>query len=252
MACCRFILLGASNVALAFPRIVHGLSGSLSQPAEVFAAFGHGRSYGLESRVLGRRLSGVRDCGLWAALEKQPPMPAHALLTDIGNDLLYGVPVTTIVGWAEDCARRLEAVGARSTLTMPPAASVAGLARWRYLLLRQLLFPKNRDSLDLTRRRLEDLRRRLHGLAQRFGLRLVEPRAGWFGIDPIHIRPRAQGRAWGEILGDWPLPADLPRPPWSSARRIWRLAPAERRLWGRVRRCPQPHGMPGGMKIHLF
>ncbi len=248
----RFILLGASNVALAFPRIVSSLIESVPEGLEIFAAFGHGRSYGLETRVLGRQLFGIRQCGLWPALAGQSPIPPLALLTDIGNDLLYGVSVARIIEWVEESVRRLEAVGARTVITLPPVASVAHLSQWRYGFLRRLLFPGNRDSLDLTRQRLEDLREQLYQLVQCYGLRAVEPKATWFGLDPIHIRPRAQGRAWGEILRDWPLPPELPRPGWCSSWHLWRLAPAERRLWGRRRTCPQPHEVSRRTTVHLY
>ena len=87
----RVILLGASNVTLAFPLIVEGLRRSLPEPIELFAAHGHGRSYGLWSRVLMRRLPGIRECGLWESLATRSgegrPL---ALVTDVGNDLLFG------------------------------------------------------------------------------------------------------------------------------------------------------------------
>ena len=43
----------------------HGVWG---RPLEVFVALGHGRSYGRSTRMLGRQLPGILECGLWPEL----------------------------------------------------------------------------------------------------------------------------------------------------------------------------------------
>ncbi|HLQ43549.1 MAG TPA: hypothetical protein VK137_02375, partial [Planctomycetaceae bacterium] len=70
----RVILLGASNVTLSFPRLWHGLRRAWSESLELFAAHGHGRSFGIWSRVGPRQLPGIVPCRLWDDLAAQPPM----------------------------------------------------------------------------------------------------------------------------------------------------------------------------------
>ena len=60
---------------------------------------------------LWRELPGIVECGLWDALAQRPPAPTVALLTDIGNDLLYDVPVPQIVSWVETCLDRFSPRG---------------------------------------------------------------------------------------------------------------------------------------------
>ena len=248
----RFILLGASNVAIAFPRLLEALRGRAGERVEVMGAFGHGRSYGLPSRVLGRELPGIRECDLWAALEALPRAPSRAILTDVGNDLLFGASVATLVGWVEECLDRLAAAGARTVLVLPPMASVERLPAWRYTLIRSLLFPGNRDSLGDTVARLRELRWQLQRLAEKRQLEIRDVQGSWFGLDPIHVRPLAQRRAWAELLEGWAEGADFPWPGWLPALRSCRLAPAHRRLWGRLRTCPQPHSLPDGCRVFLY
>ena len=245
----RYILLGASNIALAFPRIAAALD---APGVEILAAFGHGRSFTVESQVLGRRLSSLESCGLWSALEGLPPQASRALITDVGNDLLYGVPVERLASAVEGCIQRLEALGARVVLTLPPARTVRALSRWRYTCLRTVLFPRNRDSLEDVCQRLETLRQELFLLARRFGVRALEPDEAWFGLDPIHIRPRAQGRAWRTIFEEWPAPEELPWPGWREAFQLWRLPPAERQLWGKDRTYLQPQRLRQGAELYLY
>ena len=52
------------------------------------------------------------------------PLPTAALVTDIGNDLLYGVPVEQLLEWVEGCLDRLADVGAKTIVTQLPVDSV--------------------------------------------------------------------------------------------------------------------------------
>src|SRR5439155_11570702 len=97
----RVVLLGASNLTLGFPMLVSELRAWLGSPVEILCAHGHGRSYGLASRVLFRELPGIVECGLWRALASAPARPTLALLTDVGNDIMYGRDVEEIAGWVE-------------------------------------------------------------------------------------------------------------------------------------------------------
>src|SRR5438552_19189250 len=86
----RVILLGASNLTRSFPTVVATVRQTWSEPVEIMAAMGHGRSYGEDSSFLGRKISGIFPCALWQDLQNRSRLPAVALLTDVGNDLLYG------------------------------------------------------------------------------------------------------------------------------------------------------------------
>ena len=97
----RVILLGASNLARGISTIVGTAQSRLGSPLEFFIAMGHGRSYGRASRVLGRTLPGIDECGLWDALGDAVSTQTYALITDIGNDIIYGYDVEMIAAWIE-------------------------------------------------------------------------------------------------------------------------------------------------------
>src|SRR3990172_7889601 len=99
----RVILLGASNLTRAISTVVETAWLGIGGPLEILAALGHGRSYGMNSSVLGRVLPGIVPCGLWPALALLPQAPTFALVTDIGNDLGYGVSAGQIMHWVETC-----------------------------------------------------------------------------------------------------------------------------------------------------
>lgn len=230
----RVVLLGASNLKVGFPRVLARLGG----PVEILAALGHGRSYGLWSRLAWvRLLPGIVQCGLWEELERRPPLPTVALVTDVGNDLLYGVPVPTIAGWVGTCLERLARQEAEIIIGLLPLATLEKVSPVRYHLVRQILFPGRRAApwsavLDSAR----ELNDRLRRLGLEHGARLVEPSPSWYGIDPIHVRRSMRSQAWNQIL-DHPL---LPKEGELAGGRLPLFGSAELRLFGMTLRNPQP------------
>src|SRR5262245_26664125 len=113
----RVILLGASNLVRSISTVVETVRQIWREPVEIMAAIGHGRSYGQDSQLLGRKISGIFPCTLWEDLQARPPLPTFALITDVGNDLGYGVPVEELSKWVRGCVKRLESAGATTIVT---------------------------------------------------------------------------------------------------------------------------------------
>lgn len=187
---------------MGFPAVLGRLRGGAGGPVEVIAALGHGRSYGIWSRLAFgvRALPGIVDCGLWEELDRRPPLPTVALVCDIGNDLVYGQPAERIAAWVETCLERLAHHEAEIVLTPLPLATLENLSTLRYHLIRSILFPGRRGSLQALLERARELDSRLRRIGDAFGARVIEPQASWYGLDPIHVRRRSRVQAWSQIL----------------------------------------------------
>jgi len=223
-------------------------------PLDVLAALGHGRSYGVRSGLFGRTLAGLSECGLWEALGRRPDLPTAALLTDVGNDLLYDLPPETIAGWVADCLDRLRERGACAVLTRLPLANVRRLTPGRFAAIRSILYPRSRLTYAVAQQRVAELDERLVGLAGDRGVPIVELQTAWYGIDPIHIRTRHHRPAFHEILRPWgeePSATDAAHVKSAAATAAPRFAPGrwlryqmlrpERYWrWNAERRHPQP------------
>lgn len=239
----RVVLLGASNLTLALPLVVETVRRAGPGPAEILCADGHGRSFGIWSRVLGRALPGIADCGLWAALERAGPASVTwALVTDIGNDLLYGVAPDRISRWVEECVARLADGGAAVTLAGLPVASIERVGPARYRAARRLLFPRADLPWAAMREAVRRLDDAVAAIAERHAARRIAPAADWYGLDPIHVRRRRRAAAWRTLLEEGAPGRALPvaPPPWPARVAIWRLRPAERTMLGRLQRAAQP------------
>jgi len=240
----RVVLLGASNLTRGISTVVETAQGLFGQPLEVLTALGHGRSYGIESRMLGRRLPGIIDCALWEVLAGVSNTPATALVTDVGNDILYEVEVPQIIAWIAEAINRLQSANARICMTLLPVSSIERLGTARFVFFRQLLFPRCRLSLSEVCRRAVRLHDELLKLGQSRGVSLVEHDVLWYGFDPIHIRQRHWRSAWPRILSVWDgealMKRELPRRSLTRWMYLRTRCPHQRRLFGIEQRRAQP------------
>jgi hypothetical protein len=243
----RVILLGASNLTRGIGTVVEACHRLWGGPLDLLAALGHGRSYGATSSVLGRALPGINQCGLWSALRDRAPASTAALVTDIGNDLLYETPVDTIAGWVTHSLDALLDLNARIVMTRLPVGNIDGLPEWKFRMLRRVMFPKGRLPLSAIAERAHELDERLVAVATARNIKMVELIPQWYGFDPIHIKPACWATAWHEILSRWSDGAEAPTPTaskWDLMRYLYLLSlrPAERSFFGFTQSCAQPCG----------
>jgi hypothetical protein len=248
----RVVALGASNLTRGFPTLVATAREVWGPDVELVLALGLGRSYGVPSRIGVRTLPGLLESGLWRALDTQPRVPTRALVTDVGNDILYGLGAPQILRWVEQAVERLQSIADNVIVTGLPLASIERISNARFLFFRSLLAPRCRlscaDILD-TSRRVDDA---LATLSARRGFRHVTLPAAWYGFDPVHIRPALWTKAWQKILcGEGGPPAR--RASWAESIRLQCLPPERQRLFGIERVVPQ-NGivLPAGGRVRLY
>ncbi len=227
----RVVALGASNLTRGFPTIVSAARCAWGPEIQVLAALGLGRSYGTSSRVAFRALPGILQSGLWRMLESMPHVPSRALVTDVGNDILYGYSTKQILVWVDEALNRLQRMTTDITLTDLPFSSIQQLSQYKFLVLRSLLFPACRLSLAEVLEKITEMNAGLAELAAIRGLRFFKLQPSWYGIDPIHIRPSLWRPAWQEIL-DAPSGVEAEGGSLLEALRLFLMPPERRRLFG--------------------
>lgn len=203
----KIILLGASNVARSLSPLIATARNVLEchDGCDVYTAIGRGRSYGAWSNVFGRSLCGILPSRLWEALDRETDQPrkTYALITDIGNDLMYEQPVDQIVRWISECIDRLIRHDARIVMTALPMARIRRVSPRQFTVLRSVLFPRCTLSLDDLLTRGDAVMELLRSMSRDRALPLVEQPDEWYGIDPIHIRFRHYARSWRAMLSHW-------------------------------------------------
>ncbi|WP_437206793.1 hypothetical protein [Planctomicrobium sp. SH664] len=252
----RVILLGASNLTINFPLIVHSLAQSLPGPLEIFAAHGHGRSFCQWSYVLNRGLPSIVDSSLWDDLAGRPPALHNlALITDVGNDLLYGHDPASILQQVETCMQRIRACSSQLLCVRLPLQRLMRLSNFGFRIARSILFPRARRTWNELRAMAFELDEQFAELAVAYDAPSISPPLHWYGADPIHIRRGARGSAWNTILNQWSAgpEVNVSPPANGTAGEIWFQRPALRTLFGKETRTSQPSGeLIDGTRIWLY
>ena len=195
----RVVALGASNLTRGFQTIVSTSRSVWGPDVEVLAALGHGRSYGAPSNFMFRTLPSILKSSLWTELASRPPMATRGLVTDVGNDILYGFSIERTLGWVEEALVRLSRVTNDIVLTDLPLLVFTVCQTgsfWRLFSVGAVL-PAVFQVIDRSERVTEGLAK----LSARYGAKFFELNPAWYGFDPIHVRPSQWRQAWQQILG---------------------------------------------------
>ncbi|HEY5907584.1 MAG TPA: hypothetical protein VIZ31_06030 [Vicinamibacteria bacterium] len=249
----RVVALGASNLTRGLPTLLALARSAFGPEVELFACLGLGRSYGAGSRVGFRSLPGILESGLWAALETRDRVETRALVTDVGNDILYGHPVPRILEWVEECVTRLQSFTRDIVVTDLPVASLERVGEAEFLFFRSVLYPPCRLDRAEVLASARQVSEGLFAMARRRGLRTVCLVRDWYGVDPIHVRLGAWDTAWKEILhGNGALPGSGGSS-WSEKLRLYALRPERERFFGleRLRRQTGAR-LSGGGRVWLY
>lgn len=245
------ITLGASNLTRGFGTVVSTARTAWGPDVQVVAALGHGRSYGVNSSFLARRLPGVLHSGLWQHIEIAPPLRTRALITDVGNDIAYGFSADQVLAWVDEVIDRLARVTRDITLTNLPLASMRRLSRAKFLAFRSILAPSCRLSLAQLIDTAERVDSGLAALACSRGVRLFHLDPAWYGFDPIHIRPSLWQSAWREILAGAGATSNG-RSALEQCR-LYLMAPERQWMFGVERVTPQSGvRLPSGARVWLY
>jgi hypothetical protein len=200
------VVLGASNVSRGLARLAAVARARQPGPVDLFVAAGHGRSYGANSRVVMRRLPSILWSGLWRALDREGVgvgRPVQALVTDIGNDLLYGFSVEQVAEWVRESLARLKARGATIAITRLPLASVVRVGPLQYRALRTLYVPGCPLSLEALQEAVVQLDAEVVAAAAAHGAAVLDQPGEWYGLDAMHVRRGCLDRLWHRACDAW-------------------------------------------------
>ncbi len=244
------ILLGASNLTMALPWVVQ-MGRSALGPTRFWIACGHGRSFGIHSRVMGRGLGGMIDSGLWEAFSRHRGRSVHALITDIGNDVLYGQEPEQILDWVNDAIRRIAPV--KVAVSGLPMQRLEKLGPLWFSILARMLFPKHTLTHTLMQKRVAAIQSALERWAAEGRIALIEQPGHWYGLDPIHIRRRHWAQAYATMLKACGLNVEATGPSRSVKQTVGKSRPETWTRWGISKRRNQPCAtLDDGSVIHRY
>ncbi len=232
------VLLGASNLWNSLPwAVAHCQSLEVEQ---LLVACGPGRSFATRAGTPVASFPGILQCELFDVLEGEGE--ASALITDIGNDLIYAQTPRLLAGWISEVLDRLQSLGVTCRLTELPLTSIERLPPWFYYLFRGLYYPGSKVTHEEMMERLQELNQMLLSLCRRRQVELLPALPQWYSLDRFHLSPWKFEAVWSQWLGG------------RSNRPCWRAYLFEpRRYWffGRPRQG-RPSFQLGQLRVLCF
>ncbi|MFQ5450969.1 MAG: hypothetical protein ACE5E9_10090 [Nitrospinaceae bacterium] len=199
-----FILLGASNLARAYDAVVHCLTRCLRpRPVEFLSAMGPGRAYKARGGIFNITYPPIGSCGILAAAKDPARKAARkiALVTDIGNDIMYNVPVGEIIACLETLLRDFRALEADVFVTRIPVDLETGVTEFQFDLLRGLFFPHS----PVGRLQAAAAVREINGFLRDAAggrIHLLPDMKEFCGVDKIHFSLFHSHKAWSLVTGE--------------------------------------------------
>jgi len=196
-----FVLLGASNLARGYTALTHYLESNLApQPAAFLAAFGPGRGYGAWGGLLNISYPPIVESPLFEKARRKAEKGSRvvALVTDIGNDLLYGLDADGLIAVVQTVFDRLAAVNARVYATTLPVFFEQEVPPMIYYPIRTLLYPKSR----VTREQAVDGVRRVNAYLKKIPddrVQVLPPMDAYLGWDHVHFGLARAGEVWNQV-----------------------------------------------------
>ena len=126
------MLLGASNLARGYYSLTRCIKKNLgSRPARFFNALGPGRAYCASGGVMNVSYPPIGSSLIFSKVKGQPDKACRkvALLTDLGNDIMYGVSSAQIIAEIKNILQRFEDMDADALITPIPSTLISQLTR---------------------------------------------------------------------------------------------------------------------------
>ena len=145
------ILLGASNLSRGCFALSRYMKARLCpRPVEVLIASGPGRGYHTSGGLLNVNYTPICSSDIFEVAQKKSESGCRivALVTDMGNDIMYGVSAEQLIATIQQVFDRLRSMNAEIFYTTLPVAFEKGVHPIWFYILRSLLLPFSRVSYD--------------------------------------------------------------------------------------------------------
>lgn len=195
------VLLGASNLSrgcFAFTR--HIKTCLYPRKVEVLIASGPGRAYYASGGLLNISYPPicVSDIFEVARRKSETGYQVVALVTDIGNDIMYGVSAEQVIETVQQVFSRLQSMNAAIFYTTLPVVFEKGVHPLWFYILRSILLPFSRVSYDEAVAGIIEVNRFLKESGGKYG-HMVRDMDRYLGFDEIHYGWLRAHSAWSHM-----------------------------------------------------
>ena len=195
------MLLGASNLSRGCFALSRYMKACLHpRPVEVLIASGPGRGYCVPGGLLNASYPPIFSSDIFEAAQNklESGYRVVALVTDMGNDLMYGVPAESLIATIQQIFDRLQSMQAEVFYTTLPAAFEKRVHPIWFYILRTLLLPFSRVSYEKAKAGIIEVNQFLKNSTAEHR-HWIPDMDSYLGYDEIHYGWLRAHNAWSHV-----------------------------------------------------
>jgi len=199
-----FVFMGASNLARGYSALANCLVRCLApHPVEILHAMGPGRGYCAEGGIFNITYSPIGSCGILksASGRAQGARRVVALITDIGNDIMYDVPVSEITSCLNTLLQNLDAIGADVFVNPIPLDFAEDVSERQFRILKSIFYPHSAMNYIRATKAVTAVNGFLRDSAGG-RIHLLPSAKDFCGVDKIHYSIFRSHKAWSQMAAE--------------------------------------------------
>jgi hypothetical protein len=196
-----FVLLGASNLARGYSALTHHIYKNISA-GEFLNAMGPGRGYCARGGLLNFSYSPIGECNVMksAKVYAERGYRTVVLLTDIGNDIMYGVSESFLIQSLDIMIEKSLKMNAEVFLTSIHVDVSKDMGKTSFKLFKSIFYPNSPVTFDQAESAVKKLN---HYLAEKSlqneRVHLVSGLGAFCGLDKIHYGLFKSHLVWSRV-----------------------------------------------------
>jgi hypothetical protein len=196
--------MGASNLARGYSMLTRHISSCFGKnKTEFLNALGPGRGFCARGGMFNFTYPPIQDCRILDVAEKKPCDTRVVLITDIGNDLMYGVSADTLIESLNGLIDRALQWDAEIFLTSIHVNLKKDVSQTTFFILKSFFYPGSNityEDTDLFIIKVNGYLKEKSGKNER--VHLISGMESFAGADKIHYSLLQTHSAWGKISNE--------------------------------------------------
>ena len=199
-----FLFMGASNLARGYTLLKRYLSKYLgSKNIEFLNALGPGRGFCAKGGMFNFIYPPIQDCQVVEAAEKKTKNTRVVLITDLGNDLMYGVTADELIEYLDMLIDRILKWNAEIFLTSIHINIKKDISRRIFYILRFIFYPRSKINFEEADLLITKINLYLEEKTRKNKkVHLITGMESYAGSDKIHYSLLKMHKAWSKVTDE--------------------------------------------------
>jgi hypothetical protein len=199
-----FLLMGASNLSRGYSMFTRHISSHFGKnKTEFLNALGPGRGFCARGGMFNFTYPSIQDCRILEVAEKKSCDTRAVLITDIGNDLMYGVSADTLIESLDRLIDRALQWDAEIFLTSIQVNLKKDVSQTKFFILKSFFYPGSNITYEETDLFIIKVNDYLEGKTkQNNRVHLISGMESFAGVDKIHYSLLQTHSAWEKIANE--------------------------------------------------